>query len=137
MSRAAPRTRQGFHNLRSHSWACLGCKAVYQAKRKACDACGNPLQYFASKREFERFRQLQLLQQAGAIAGLTLQPKFPVVINGEHVTEYRADFKYCENGVQVVEDVKATVNPKYQDPVFLLKKKLVEAVYGITITITT
>ena len=134
---ANPRTRQGFHNLRSHCWACLACPAVYTQKIKACTECGGAVQYFGSKREFGRFRELQVLQQAGQITGLSLQPKFPVVINGHQVTEYRADFKYIEDGREVVEDVKATVNPKYQDPVFLLKKKLVEAVYGITITITT
>lgn len=84
---------------------------------------------FASKREARRYRQLELLQKAGEISGLCLQPRFPISVNGEHVCEYRADFSYKDkSGEVVVEDVKGVKTPVYR-----LKKRLVRALYGVEI----
>ena len=135
---APARTRQQFQNLRKHSWACLKGCAVYTTKQKLCDVCGLPLQYFASKAEFKRWRWLLLAERAGVISNLQLQPEYPIDINGHHVCTYRADFQYMdlEKKRIVVEDVKGSSDAKHLDPVFVLKKKLFEAVYQMPITIT-
>jgi hypothetical protein len=75
---------------------------------------------FASKAEAERYSQLKLLQQARAIRGLGLQPRFGLVgASGRKVAAYVADFIYIQNGRTVVEDVKG-----FETPTFRLKAKL-------------
>ncbi len=84
---------------------------------------------FASKAEARRYNELRLMERAGDISRLELQPKFPVHINGVLVCTYIADFAYFTSSQRVVEDVKGVKTPVYR-----LKKKLVEAVYpGVTI----
>lgn len=80
---------------------------------------------------------MALLQDRGLISALECQPPFPLEINGTKVFTYRADFRYHDHtkGETVVEDVKATTNPKGLDPVFILKRKCVEAEYGINVSI--
>lgn len=86
---------------------------------------------FPSKAEAARYSQLRLLEQDGQISGLELQPRYPLVVEGVKVGEYRGDFKYRdENGREVVEDVKS--NPT-KTAVYRLKKKLVKALHGIEI----
>lgn len=86
---------------------------------------------FASKREAARYGELKLLAEAGKISGLRLQPEWEIVINGQLVCKYRADFFYTENGKAVVEDVKSSGTRK--DKVYQLKKKLMAAVHNIEI----
>lgn len=85
---------------------------------------------FASKAEARRYGQLVLLQKAGAITNITVQPRFQLVVNGQAVGTYIGDFSYVENGTQVVEDVKS---PATKTPLYRLKKKLVKALYGIDV----
>lgn len=84
---------------------------------------------FASKKEAARYCQLSLMQQAGYIRDLELQPRFQIVVKGKSCGEYRADFRYVQTGDVVVEDVKGMKTPVYR-----LKKRLVEALYGVKIT---
>ena len=86
---------------------------------------------FASKAEARRYRELRLLERGGAIADLILQPRYPVRVNGVRICTYLADFTYrdCETGLYVTEDVKGV-----RTPVYKLKRKLVEALYGLAIT---
>jgi len=86
---------------------------------------------FDSRKESARYADLKLMQKAGEISDLTLQPKFDIVINGQKVCSYVADFSYVENGVKVVEDVKSEVTRKL--PTYRLKNKLMRAVHGIAI----
>jgi len=86
---------------------------------------------FDSRKEAVRYADLKLMQKAGEISDLTLQPKFDIVINGVKVCSYVADFSYIENGVKVVEDVKSEVTRKL--PTYRLKNKLMRAVHGIAI----
>lgn len=81
---------------------------------------------FASLREAGRYQELKLLEKAGQIRDLMLQVKFPIVINGEKVCVYVADFVYWDygKGKRVVEDCKG-----FRNRVYLLKKKLIKAVY--------
>ena len=106
---------------------------------------------FASIKESRRYGELKLLEKAGEIHGLVLQPRFVLLVpDRRHSTEpqtllgeYRADFAYCEcrcgarrltaSGLcdrtrVVVEDVKG-----FKTPLYRWKKKHVEAQYGIKI----
>ena len=99
---------------------------------------------FASLKESRRYSELRLLERAGEIHLLQLQPTFALVVvpvgtrsPETRIGEYRADFAYCQcfGGVGncgwsrvVVEDVKGMKTPVYR-----LKKKFVEAQYGISI----
>lgn len=85
---------------------------------------------FDSKKEGNRYKELRLLERAGEISNLELQPRFLLQDsfkkNGRtfRKIEYVADFKYIENGKTIVEDVKGM-----QTDVFKLKHKIFEKVY--------
>lgn len=85
---------------------------------------------FDSVRESQRYKELKLLERAGEISNLELQPHFLLQDsfkkNGRtfRKIEYVADFKYIENGKTIVEDVKGM-----QTDVFKLKHKIFEKVY--------
>jgi hypothetical protein len=84
---------------------------------------------FDSGREASRYRTLWLMLQAGAISDLRLQTPFVCEVNGKRVCAYYADFTYrTASGERVIEDAKGMKTPVYR-----LKKKLVEAIHGITI----
>lgn len=84
---------------------------------------------FASAKEANRYAQLRVLERAGAIKGLILQPRFPLVVNGSKVCTYVADFEYRdETGARVIEDVKGVKTDVYR-----IKNKLMRAVHGIDV----
>ncbi len=83
---------------------------------------------FDSKRESERYCFLKYRLLAKEIKELELQPKFPIFINEIKVFTYKADFAYIEKGKRIVEDSKG-----FRTSIFKLKKKAVEAYYGIEI----
>jgi hypothetical protein len=85
---------------------------------------------FPSKREATRYGHLKRKQLAGDISGLTLQPKFALIVNGVNCGSYIGDFEYldCRTGKKITEDSKG-----FATPVYKLKKKLVMAIYGIEI----
>ena len=87
---------------------------------------------FDSKLEAARYKQLKLMESAGELSHLELQPKYPCEVNGKKICTYIADFRYrLKNGYTVVEDVKGV-----ETAVFKLKKKLVESLYpGVKIQI--
>lgn len=87
---------------------------------------------FASKKEARRYGELKLLQRAGKIENLSLQPRFPLVVNGLKVCTYVGDFLYGIPGDAsslVVEDAKGFKTPEYK-----LKAKLFKALNGFPIT---
>lgn len=109
---------------------------------------------FASGAEARRYEELRLQALAGEITDMTVHPRFPLyapyigqfdvdmedprdeLIFGSllvrRIGYYTADFAYHRRGAAVVEDVKggrATRTEAYR-----LRKRLVEATYGITIT---
>lgn len=96
---------------------------------------------FASEKEAERFRELDLLQRAGQITGLRCQVPFELIPkqkradgNWEHPCTYVADFVYRDGCKVVVEDVKGYDDSKsaaYR--LFVIKRKLMLMVHGITI----
>jgi hypothetical protein len=83
---------------------------------------------FHSKKEADRYKELKLLEHAGVITGLELQVPFEININGIHITTYKADFVYYENGRKIVEDSKGM-----RERLFKMKKKMVKAAYDIDI----
>lgn len=109
---------------------------------------------FDSRREAEYYDELKLREKAGEITDLQLQVKFSIDINGKHICNYFADFVYWEYESLTAPDPthyakvliiapkeakkqkrKVVVDVKgMRTDVYRLKKKLVEAVYGIEIT---
>jgi len=84
---------------------------------------------FSSKKEARRYSELKLMERAGEISGLSLQPKFPIIINGVKVCTYISDFQYTlPSGETVINDVKGMKTPIYN-----LKKKLMRAVHSVEI----
>jgi hypothetical protein len=83
---------------------------------------------FDSRREANRYVELKLLERAGEIYHLELQPKFEMVVNGMKICDYYADFRYQEGEKTIVEDAKGV-----RTDVFRIKKKLLKAIYGIDV----
>lgn len=85
---------------------------------------------FDSTKEAKRYKELKLLERAGEINNLELQPHFLLQESFRkndktyRKIEYVADFKYIENGKTIVEDVKGL-----QTDVFKIKHKLFEKKY--------
>lgn len=99
---------------------------------------------FDSKLEAERYAQLKILERAGVIRALELQPSFDLLPsfrkNGKtwRKTVYKADFRYilCKDDRIIIEDVKGSI--AVITDVFRLKQKLFEYKYPeYTISIVT
>ena len=99
---------------------------------------------FDSRLEAERYAQLKILERAGVIRDLELQPSFELLPsfrkNGKtwRRTVYKADFRYilAENDKTIIEDVKGST--AVITDVFRLKQKLFEYKYPeLTIKIVT
>ena len=84
---------------------------------------------FASRAEARHYDRLKILERAGEITDLELQPRFDLHVNGVNVGFYKADFRFVDrDGQTVVQDVKGVKTPVYR-----LKKKMLKAEYGIDI----
>ena len=86
---------------------------------------------FDSKREADRWAELQILQRAGAISQLKRQVRFDLVPTqqGERGVSYYADFTYLtKSGDFVVEDAKG-----YKTPEYIIKRKLMLWIHKIRI----
>ena len=107
---------------------------------------------FDSKKEAKRYTELKLLEKAGHITHLELQPEYQITINGAKICTYKADFRYFtvraesnersynskgewqtptmtgDKEGMVLEDVKG-----FKTPIYRLKKRLVEASYPGTL----
>lgn len=88
---------------------------------------------YDSRKEARRYTELCLLQEKGEIAGeIERQAPIGFYVNEVHVFDYTADFMYkTSTGARVIEDVKSAGTRKH--PVYRLKKKCIEALYGIVI----
>lgn len=88
---------------------------------------------FDSKGEAMHYLYLKSLLDKGTIKNLKLQTKMEFKIDGKKIFTYYADFSYeDEKGIHYI-DVKSPITAK--NPVFRLKKKIIEAVYNVTIEI--
>ena len=95
---------------------------------------------FASSREADRYLELKLLERAGHISDVRLQPAFvlaPAARLGpskrlKPALRYVADFSYSEKGSPetIVEDVKGV-----ETAVFRIKRHLMMTVHGIDLRI--
>jgi len=100
-------------------------KSKYLSKKTIIDNI-----IFASKKEANRYLELKLLERAGKIENLELQPVFELQPtfkkNGKtyRAIKYMADFKYNEINKIVIEDTKG-----FKNKVYLLKRKLFEYKY--------
>jgi hypothetical protein len=90
---------------------------------------------FPSKKEARRYRELKLLDgRPDGILDLQLQVPFDLVVNGQKICRYLADFVYTDvrpglaKPRRVVEDCKGV-----RTPVYKLKAKLMKAIHGIEI----
>ena len=93
---------------------------------------------FDSAKEARRIQELRLLEKAGQIRELQTQVKFrllPAQVRSdgtkERAVDYIADAVYWQGDAQVVEDTKSDITRK--DPVYVLKRKLMLWIHGITI----
>jgi hypothetical protein len=100
---------------------------------------------FDSKAESEYYLELKLLERAGELKDLELQPRFPLFLTdsrtGESVKigEYRADFRYklrspvnarANAWPTIIDDVKGV-----EVPLQKWKRRHAELQYGITVRI--
>lgn len=80
---------------------------------------------FDSSLEAKRYTQLKILETAGTIKNLQIQPKFRLMDSFKYdgrtirAIDYIADFMYEENGKVIVEDVKGIRTKDY-----IIKSKL-------------
>lgn len=95
-------------------------ESKYHARKTTVDGIT-----FDSKGESEEYARLKLLERAGVIQNLKLQPRFLLQEGFEHEghkirkIEYVADFQYERDGKTVVEDYKGM-----RTDVYKLKRKL-------------
>lgn len=85
-----------------------------------------------SEAEHKRGMLLLTMQRAGSIDRLRFQPRYDLVVNGRKIGVYTADVEYYQDGQLVVEDTKPE---KYMDDLALMKIKLFEAIFGLTVKI--
>lgn len=80
-----------------------------------------------SKLEAKIYSDLLLLEAAGEIRDLKLKPVYPLIVNEVRVATYIPDFVFTDRqtGDETVLDAKGV-----KTPVFRLKAKLLEAIYG-------
>jgi len=110
-------------------------KSKYGAKPMVVDGIR-----FDSTKEARRYSELRLLEKAGQIRDLELQPRFPIdvrelrdIAKWINCGYYTADFRYVETatGQVVIEDVKSGPT---KTAAYRLRKRLVEAIHGVTIS---
>lgn len=130
--------------MKAVEYLSLFCKRKNKNKYNAIPTVLDGIR-FASGREAKRYQALKLLERAGEISDLELQPQYklgtddnPVLIrsrryrNGRRAS-YRADFRYRieSTGETVVEDSKGVDTPASR-----LRRAFVEWQYQIRIVLT-
>lgn len=81
---------------------------------------------FASRKEARRYRELRLLEKSGELLFFLRQVPFHLPANVKYVCDFLCFWK---DDTVTIEDVKGIKTPLY-----VLKKKQVEAIYPIEIT---
>jgi len=93
---------------------------------------------FDSKKEAEFYGQLKIKKNAGLIKDFQMQVRYDIIVNSIMIGKYFLDF-LIENNDGSIEyiDIKgkdSKTNKFIKTGVFALKKRLVEAIYGINIS---
>ena len=83
---------------------------------------------FDSQAELRHWKNLELLEKAGKIRGLSRQIPFLFEYGGNKIGKYVADYCYFENDQPVVSDCKGKLTDLYK-----WKKKMMKAFFGIII----
>lgn len=106
----------------------------YRAKKTVIDGIT-----FDSKGEASRYTELKLLEKAGVISDLELQPEFVLQdrftdFSGakQRAIKYRADFKYIEGDAEIVEDFKGKQTAEFKLKKKMFLKRYPEFVFRIT-----
>jgi len=114
--------------------AAVGKRLLAEAAKKQ-PKFGNTSVYigelrFDSKREADRWGELQLLERSKEISHLARQVYYRLDVNGVHICKYVADFKYFDNKKKywVIEDAKGFRTREYK-----IKNKLMRAIHEIEI----
>ena len=94
----------------------------HKFRAKPCEVDGIK---FASKKEHKRYQQLKILQNSGEILFFLRQVPFHLQAGVKYVCDFVV---FWTNGEVTIEDVKGVKTDMY-----ILKKKMVEATYPITI----
>jgi hypothetical protein len=88
---------------------------------------------FDSKREAEVYGELKLLERDGRISGFERQRKFNLIVNGEIIGSYRADFAFIDHEQDSkfrVIDVKGVITRDFRRV-----QKIIKAIYNIEIEV--
>lgn len=119
--------------------------STYYAKKKGSDAQATRLKYgnkhtevdgirFDSKKEAEYYGKLKLRVRIGQLLKFDRQVAYQLIVNGQKITEYRADFVlYHPDGTVTVVDVKSEATEGLAT--FRIKKALMWAILAIKIQI--
>jgi hypothetical protein len=119
------------HLSREEGKALLSAKtkrSKYGAKRTKVDGI-----VFDSKRESEVYLDLKQLERAGRISGFARQRKFNMIVNGEIIGTYRADFAFIDHdqdGRFRVIDVKGVITRDFRRV-----QKIIKAAYNIEVEV--
>ena len=116
----------------------LSRKKIAQTVKEHVSQHGPVSAIYDSKKEYSRYKELQVMERTGKISNLERQ--VPLVIQeavnyrDEHIRPivYNADFRYEEDGEVVIEDVKGfdkKTGKWLTTQVFNLKWKLLKAKY--------
>ena len=93
---------------------------------------------FDSNKEAEFYGSLKIKKNAGLIKDFSMQVQYDILVNNIHIAYYYLDFKIENNdGSFEYIDIKGKdkkSNKFIKTGVFALKKRLVEAIYQIKIT---
>lgn len=88
---------------------------------------------FDSQREAEIYRDLKVLETAGRISGFERQRKFNLIVNGEIIGSYKADFAFIDHdqyGRFRVIDVKGVVTRDFRRV-----KRIIKAIYNMEVDV--
>lgn len=116
---------QGKIRVLSHKPEKTSKRAKYHNKKVEYDG-----KVFDSKKEYQRYRELELLLKKGIIGFLECQVEYELNEGGQYSYRYIADFRYvlAETGETIVEDAKGFRTAEYKK-----KRRLMEKVHGITV----
>jgi len=92
---------------------------------------------FDSKKEYAYFKTLMIqkksVNESDRVTDIQTQIRYDIVVEGKKICFYKLDFKvrYADGRVEYVDVKGLKKGAAYQ--IFILKKKLVEAIYNISI----
>jgi hypothetical protein len=91
-----------------------------------------PTNGHASAKESRRAAELRLMERAGQISNLRLQPVYRFEHNGQLIARYIPDADYLDHtGKLICEDTKSVITQR--NPVYRLKKRMMKIFHSIEI----